>query len=168
MIVCDYRHALAEQLAEINQNMVKIFLPFLTAEKITPLQAGLLFILRNENPMTIGELSRAASMACGNLSPLIKKMAAQELVKKRRRVCDERIVEISLAEKGTALLESIEKEMEACFCSVFKEYTREQLNSFLEVLTELNHFLNSLLQAAENRQAAEESQKAHLEKEGIL
>lgn len=152
MIVCDFRWALAEQVAKINQNMSFLFMPFFSAREITPLQAGLLFILRYEGPMTIGELSRTASMACGNVSPLIKKLAGQELVEKKRRSSDERIVEISLTAKGAALLTTIEAEMERCFRAVFDEHPQDELAGILEGLNRLNDFLDALRDAAEKAQ----------------
>ena len=57
-----------------------------------------------EHPsMTSGDLAKALKLDPGTLTPLLKRLAASGLIARQRRIKDERVIDITLTEKGWAL-----------------------------------------------------------------
>lgn len=61
--------------------------------------------LKAGGPLSVSELSQRASVEPNSLSPILKKMAAYELITRQRSVEDERRVDIAIAPKGQAVLQ---------------------------------------------------------------
>jgi DNA-binding MarR family transcriptional regulator len=62
-----------------------------------------MLVLWEQGSTTVKELSSALRLDSGTLSPLLKRMESNGLVRRRRRQDDERSVEITLTERGEAL-----------------------------------------------------------------
>lgn len=66
-----------------------------------------LIALWNEEVLSVSALGRLLGLDSGTLSPVLKRMERNGLVKKERRVDDERGVQISLTDKGISLNEDL-------------------------------------------------------------
>ncbi|MFG6401115.1 MarR family winged helix-turn-helix transcriptional regulator [Microbacterium sp. P04] len=62
-----------------------------------------LVTLWSDGTRTVGELGQTLALDSGTLSPLLRRLERSGLVARSRRSGDERVVEISLTEDGTAL-----------------------------------------------------------------
>ncbi len=74
---------------------------------ITPPQFDALQYLRNEENMTIGELSSKMYLACSTVTDLLDRMERNELVKRIKDENDRRIVRIQVLQKGHDLIKMV-------------------------------------------------------------
>lgn len=74
---------------------------------ITPPQFEALQYLRNEDNLTIGELSARMYLACSTVTDLLDRMERNELVKRVKDENDRRIVRIAVLQKGHDLIKLV-------------------------------------------------------------
>jgi MarR family transcriptional regulator, organic hydroperoxide resistance regulator len=67
-----------------------------------------MLVLWEEGAITVNQLGRRLLLDSGTLSPLLKRLESAGFVTRRRRVEDERSVEIGLTEAGVRLREEAE------------------------------------------------------------
>ncbi|MGF9562974.1 MarR family transcriptional regulator [Neorhizobium sp. JUb45] len=68
-------------------------------------------LLWNEGSLSVGEISERLGLDSGTVTPLLKRLTSMGLVKKVRRVDDERRVDIFLTDEGLALQQKSEAVM---------------------------------------------------------
>ncbi|WP_181787457.1 MarR family winged helix-turn-helix transcriptional regulator [Streptomyces phytophilus] len=77
--------------------------PLLDKLGVTYPQYLVLVALYENGPSLVKNLGAALHLDYGTLTPLLKRLEANGLVKRQRRADDERLVEVSLTAEGTAL-----------------------------------------------------------------
>ena len=87
-------------LYALSREIIGAYRPFLDALEITYPQYIVLMVLWEEEPLTVNSIGEKLHLDSGTLSPLLKKMEAKNLIFRKRKTEDERIVEIFLTEKG--------------------------------------------------------------------
>lgn len=100
--VCFPVYALAKEI--INQ-----YRPLLEALELTYPQYLVMLVLWEHEAQTVNQLGDKLKLDSGTLTPLLKRMETKAFVTRIRSTVDERIVNISLTERGVAL-----KEKAAC------------------------------------------------------
>lgn len=127
--ICFPIYALAKEI-------VHHYRPFLDALGITYPQYLVLMVLWKECEQTVGQLGDQVFLDSGTLTPLLKRMEQKELVERKRSPQDERVVKISLTEKGRALEEQArdipQKLMESM--QVSEEEVLDLKNSVMKIL----------------------------------
>lgn len=88
-----------------SREIVKKYKPFLDALGLTYTQYVAMLVLWEETAATVKELGEKLHLDSGTLTPMLKKMEAQELISRARDGRDERSVIIELTEKGALLRE---------------------------------------------------------------
>jgi len=83
--------------------MTGVYRPLLERLGLTYPQYLVMLVLWEQRSTTVKELSAVLRLDSGTLSPLLKRMDAHGLVRRQRRLDDERSVEITLTDKGKAL-----------------------------------------------------------------
>jgi DNA-binding MarR family transcriptional regulator len=83
--------------------VTNLYRPMLDELGLTYPQYLVMLVLWERKSITVKDLSAALQLDTGTLSPLLKRMEANGLVRRRRRRDDERSVEITLTEAGAAL-----------------------------------------------------------------
>ena len=83
--------------------MTAVYRPLLEGIGLTYPQYLVMLLLWKDNPRGIKEIGRVLELDSGTLSPLLKRLEAAGLIRRERRVKDEREVEITLTSKGRAL-----------------------------------------------------------------
>lgn len=96
--VCFPIYALAKEI-------VNHYRPFLDALNITYPQYLVLIVLWKEKEQTVGQLGNQVFLDSGTLTPLLKRMEQKGIIDRRRSIEDERVVKLSLTEKGISLRE---------------------------------------------------------------
>lgn len=96
--VCFPIYALAKEI-------VNHYRPFLDALDITYPQYLVLIVLWKEKEQTVGQLGNQVFLDSGTLTPLLKRMEQKGIIDRRRSIEDERVVKLSLTEKGISLRE---------------------------------------------------------------
>lgn len=96
--VCFPVYALAKEI-------VNRYRPLLEDLDVTYPQYLVLMVLWNEEEQTVGQLGEKLLLDSGTLTPLLKRMEQKDMVRRSRSPEDERVVKLSLTEKGKAMKE---------------------------------------------------------------
>ena len=88
-----------------SRETIKLYKPFLDEIDLTYTQYIAMMVLWEKDSVTVKELGEALYLDSGTLTPLMKKMEAKGLIRRRRSEQDERSLIVSLTEEGTALRE---------------------------------------------------------------
>lgn len=83
--------------------ITRMYRPFLEGLGITYPQYLVLLVLWDQKESTVKELSEKLDLDSGTLTPMLKRMEAQQLVQRKRSSEDERVVNIQITEAGLAL-----------------------------------------------------------------
>ncbi|MEV7758109.1 MarR family transcriptional regulator [Microbacterium sp. NPDC089180] len=85
------------------RNVVSTYRPVLEPLGLTHPQYLVMLALWEDAPRSLGTLAAELAMEPATLSPLVKRLEAQGRVARRRRVDDERVLDIDLTDEGRAL-----------------------------------------------------------------
>ncbi len=96
--VCFPIYALAKEI-------ISQYRPFLDELNLTYPQYLVLMVLWKEKEQTVGQLGEKVFLDSGTLTPLLKRMEQKDIVKRKRCTEDERVVKLTLTEKGVFLEE---------------------------------------------------------------
>ncbi|MBK5012175.1 MarR family transcriptional regulator [Pseudomonas sp. S60] len=85
--------------------MTKVYKPLLQALNLTYPQYLAMLVLWEHDGLTVGEISQHLLTDPGSLTPLLKRLESEGLLKRTRSREDERVVMVQLTDKGRALQE---------------------------------------------------------------
>ncbi len=88
-----------------SREVVKNYTPYLNEIGLTYTQYIVMLVLWEEEQTNVKEMGRLLLLDSGTLTPLLKKLEAEELITRKRSSEDERNLNISLTSKGIALKE---------------------------------------------------------------
>ncbi|MFK0087743.1 MarR family winged helix-turn-helix transcriptional regulator [Pseudomonas sp. NPDC090755] len=83
--------------------MTKVYKPLLQALGLTYPQYLAMLVLWEQDGLTVGEISHHLLTDPGSLTPLLKRLEAEGLLKRTRSREDERVVLVHLTDQGRAL-----------------------------------------------------------------
>lgn len=93
----------------LSKEIVNMYRPILEEIDLTYPQYLVLMVLWEKQPQSVSQLGDELHLDSGTLTPLLKRLEQKEIIKRQRAATDERIVEISLTEKGMELRKKAEK-----------------------------------------------------------
>ena len=125
-------------LAIASRNVIALYRPILEPLGLTHPQYLVLLALWDQSPRTLKGLGQTLCLEPATLSPLLKRLEASGYVRRKRRVADERTLDITLTERGTALRSVAES---------IPSRVVEALNIPLEELTTLRDALHRVMAA---------------------
>ncbi len=99
----DLSHLLCFELHAASRAMTAVYRPILDHLGLTYPQYLVMVLLWEREPRTVRELGRAFEFDSGTLSPMLKRLEAAGLLRRRRRAEDEREVEVTLTDGGRGL-----------------------------------------------------------------
>ena len=108
----DYRegmkldHQLCFPLYAAARNVTNLYTPWLKPLGLTYTQYIVFLVLWEKDNIPVGEIGEKLMLDNGTLSPLLKKMETAGYVERRRSAEDDRVVLVSLTEKGRELQEA--------------------------------------------------------------
>lgn len=88
-----------------SRQVISLYTPWLKPLGLTYTQYIVFLVLWEKDAVTVGELCEKLMLDNGTLSPLLKKMQQEGYVERTRSAQDERVVVVTLTEKGRALKE---------------------------------------------------------------
>ncbi len=115
--------------------MTKVYKPLLQRLGLTYPQYLAMMVLWQGDGITVGDISARLLTDPGSLTPLLKRLEAEGLLKRTRSRVDERVVELYLTDKGRALHEEA-KSIPSCIVNASGQSV-EQLMSLKEQLIAL-------------------------------
>lgn len=126
-------------LAVAARSVIALYRPLLEPLGLTHPQYLVMLALWEEEPLRVSELSRKVQLDPGTLSPLLKRLEAQDFIRRERNKHDERSRAVVLTEHGRALRDDAEKIPPAIV---------ERLGMSVEELMELHRRLLEVIAAA--------------------
>ena len=141
-MVYDYHEAmkLSNQLCfplyAAARNVTSLYTPWLKQLGLTYTQYIVFLVLWEKDGISVTEIGEKLMLDNGTLSPLLKKMEQAGYVERRRCREDDRVVEITLTEKGRALQEQasdIPQQVASCI-NLQPEKARELYTLLYELL----------------------------------
>ncbi|MDN7141133.1 MarR family transcriptional regulator [Pseudomonas sp. JQ170] len=123
--------------------MTKVYKPLLQALGLTYPQYLAMLVLWEQDGLTVGEISHRLLTDPGSLTPLLKRLEAEGLLKRTRSRDDERVVLVQLTEQGRALQEQA-KRVPPCILSASGQ-SLERLQKLQAELLELRANLQQSL-----------------------
>lgn len=92
-------------LYAVSRKIISQYTPYLKPLGLTYTQYLVLMVLWEKEVITVSELCRSLRLDNGTVTPLLKKMEKAGLLTRSRSKSDERVVTVSLTDKGWALEE---------------------------------------------------------------
>ncbi|WP_018609726.1 MarR family winged helix-turn-helix transcriptional regulator [Uliginosibacterium gangwonense] len=96
----------------------RLYRPLLDELGLTYPQYLVMLVLWQSTPRSVGELGHTLYLDSGTLTPLLKRMEAQGLIRRQRAPDDERRVLITLTEAGHTLRERANAVPNAMLCKI--------------------------------------------------
>jgi DNA-binding MarR family transcriptional regulator len=123
--------------------MTKVYKPLLQALNLTYPQYLAMLVLWETDGITVSEISARLLTDPGSVTPLLKRLEAEGLLKRTRSQIDERVVELYLTDKGRALQENA-KALPSCIVRASQQ-TPEALSALKQELVTLRRSLQDSL-----------------------
>ena len=130
-------HQLCFPLYAAARNVTGLYTPLLKPLGLTYTQYIVFLVLWEKDGVSVTEIGEKLMLDNGTLSPLLKKMEQAGYVERRRCREDDRVVEITLTEKGRALQEEAKDiPLKAAGCIDLPAEKAQQLYALLYELLE--------------------------------
>ena len=107
-----------------SKEIVRKYKPFLDELDLTYTQYIAMMVLWEGDGITVGDISSRLLTDPGSVTPLLKRLEAEGLLKRTRSSVDERVVELFLTDKGRALREQA-KSIPSCILTATQQSTAE-------------------------------------------
>jgi DNA-binding MarR family transcriptional regulator len=144
MPTVEYLTTLCKSYYDFKYSLFKVIDSLCKPEKLTGMQAMLLFMLRSEGAVSVGSLSSLLNITQSNASALCKKLEKDGLIARTRSKSDERTVLITLAENGNETLDRMLKRGAKISASL-EEIPVGRLDTIVETLDEATALLTKLM-----------------------
>ena len=132
------------QLYACARKIVAAYTPFLKELGLTYPQYITMMVLWQYNKISMRDLGKLLYLDSGTLTPLLKKLEAMGYLKRYRNPEDERILMVSITDKGTALRNDAEKVPYQMGCLVNQKgelFASEEVDKLKEQLYQIIHAL---------------------------
>ena len=126
------KNQLCFPLYAASREILRKYTPILKDLNLTYTQYIVMMVMWEHKALKVGEISRLLYLDTGTLSPLLKAMEEKGLIERKREKNDERVVTISITEKGESLKEkalSVPQELGKCI-----NLSPEEAKSLYEIL----------------------------------
>lgn len=123
----------------LSKEITNQYRPLLEKLDLTYPQYLVMLVLWEHQKLSVKEIGEKLHLDSGTLTPLLKRLETKEIVKRERCKHDERIVEISLTEKGNAL-----KIDAACIPVQLMEKVQLSAIEIEQLKTIINKILNTI------------------------
>ena len=124
-----------------SKEVIRLYKPLLDPLGLTYTQYIVLLALWEKDNVTVKELGKRLYLDSGTLTPLLKKLEGQELIKRKRSREDERNVYIQLTQSGSELQQHVQMIPEKMFCK-----TGVSLEQAKVIHKQLHELLRTLIQ----------------------
>lgn len=123
----------------LSKEITNQYRPLLEKLDLTYPQYLVLMVLWEHQKLNVCEIGKILRLDSGTLTPLLKRLEAKQIVKRERSKQDERIVDVSLTEKGIALEEDA-----VCIPVQLMEKVQLSAEEILQFKTIINKIFNTI------------------------
>lgn len=137
-------NALCFALYAASRTMTQLYRPFLTALNVTYPQFLVMVLLWENDHQSLKDLGDRLYLDSGTLTPLVKRLEQEQLVKRSRSKSDERSLLISLTPKGKKMQTKAKDIPEKLYCELGLEYQefialRDSLRAWIKLKKSQSH-----------------------------
>lgn len=104
-------------------------------------QAGILFSLHQSSAMSQKELAESLNMTPPSITSTIQKMEKGGYIRRKADEKDQRVLRLSLTEKGESCIQSVKQVAEQMRRLIFYEMSEEEIQQFRKFLLRINENL---------------------------
>lgn len=97
------KHQACFPLYALSREIMNVYRPFLDELEITYPQYLVFMVLWEHEPQSVNQIGEKLHLDSGTLTPLLKRLESKKFIERTRKICDERVVEITLTDKGRNL-----------------------------------------------------------------
>lgn len=152
MEIVEFKNTTWDILRNISENMDKLFRPVGEQYGLTMMQVRILLEISGR-PRTVGSLGKSISVAGGNISAMCKKLEIEGFVLRSRDRADERIVNVTLSEKGQETIKKIEKDLQRLYAENLAQVDQEDLRNMIMGLEKFNQLVQKMLSTRRQQEA---------------
>ncbi len=124
--------------------IIREYQPYLEKMGITYPQYLVLMVLWENDGLTVNEISKKLILNTNTVTPLLKRMEAQNILSRKRSADDERKVIVKLSEKGKKMQQEAAKIPEKLVAAIHSgpvsieelKNLKEQLHQIIDILSE--------------------------------
>lgn len=135
---------ISQLVREVSRKMDSILFPITEEYKLTNMKCKVLQEIYKKSTANIGEIGQALGIADGNISNMCKTLEKEGYLKRTRSIEDERIVTVTLTDKGSNAVNNIKSELEKKYKNYSEDLTDEELEQIIFGLVMLNKHLDDL------------------------
>lgn len=143
MQLSDFKTEMWSLMYQVKSGMQKSFEPIMQSEGLTMIQAYILLGLSEGTITNISSLCKEFGMNQGNVSTMCKNMENTGLIKRNRGSDDERIVTLSLTEKGKDTIRRLHAKADE-LDTIFEQVPIEKLEAIINGMHEFSELLKML------------------------
>ncbi len=143
MITENYLSSLCKSYYDLKYSLFKVIEHMCKEEGLTVLQTMMLFLIRSEGNLSVGDLSNYFNITHSNASTLCKKLEKDGLLCRTRSKKDERSVLISVTEQGTDMIERM-LERGKSIASSLNDIPQERLDGIVSTIDEATEMLKKM------------------------
>lgn len=143
MITEKYLSDLCKSYYDLKYSLFKVIEVMCKDEGLTVLQTMMLFFVRSEGSISVGDLSSYFNITHSNASTMCKKLEKDDLLARKRSHTDERTVLITVTEKGNDTLERM-LERGKVFSGPLDEVPQERWDTILATIKEATDLLSKI------------------------
>jgi DNA-binding MarR family transcriptional regulator len=111
---------------------------------ITSIHSEIIWLLDEEGPLSIGEISDKLMIAKAQMTQLIEKLVRMDIVERRPVKGDRRKIEIAFTETGKNFLKEHKKDVDGWFMESMSDLTDQDLKSLTDALSTVKSVLAKL------------------------
>ncbi|WP_375749401.1 MarR family winged helix-turn-helix transcriptional regulator [Vibrio sp. HN007] len=116
--IIDIENQICFSLYSASNAVLRAYRPLLDELDLTYLQYMTMIVLWKHAPLNVKEIGKKMHLDSGTLTPLLKRLEQKELISRNRSSKDERVMEISLTEKGESLKDDAVSVPEKLSCKI--------------------------------------------------
>ncbi len=141
MNVSEFKDKIWDYTRLISENSNQVFSPIVEQYGLTMLQVRILLELHRNDWHSIGSLADSINIAGANISAMCKKLENKGLLERVRDQSDERVVKVTITQKGSQTVSEIEQRLNEKFLQIINSETEENLRDIVIGMEKLNNLL---------------------------
>lgn len=153
--VLKFADILIDYVRHVTTEIDALFADVLSDNGLTILQSRVLTEVKHADSITIGALADALKLNKANVSNMCKKLAQAGFLNRFRDQTDERVVLVSLTEKGQETLKEIDRVIQSRYAQVMENTPPEDFEALQTGMDTIEALLTRMHEANQNRRKEE-------------
>lgn len=136
----------SQLIREVSRKLDSILFPISDNNNLTIMKMKVLMEVSKQGKVNIGEIGQSLGVAGGNISNMCKNLESEGYLVRQRSHDDERVVEVSLTDKGKEVLSQVREQINVKYHPYDANITDDEYKSIVDSLRDLNKHLDNLLE----------------------